>query len=202
MGIGVPAPGALWAITFSAFRGLFYGAPWLLLAAPGAYFLARGRARAEAIVAAVVFVLFLALNASLVDWHGGWACGPRHLIPAIPFLAVAAAGCLRGRGATAVLGVLAAFSAYHMLLATSVRPEVPTYVRQPWRWLETGFFGGAVAVSTQGIDLRQAPVFGPPYAWNLGLLLGLDGLLSLLPLAVYVAACGGWLWRTTRIDPE
>jgi hypothetical protein len=202
MGIGVPKVHALWGITFSSYRGLFYSAPWLLLAAPGAVLLARSRAtRPEAIVCAVVVLLFVWLNGSLVDWDGGWACGPRYLIPAIPFLAVAAAGWPRGRAATAALGILAAFSAYHMLLATSVKPEVPAFAREPLHWLEARFWNGDLSVNTQSMENARAPEGGPHYAWNLGQKLGLDGLASLLPLVVYLAACATWLWRSTAETP-
>jgi hypothetical protein len=34
----------------------------------------------------VIFLLFLLFNSSYNGWHGGWASGPRYLIPAIPFL--------------------------------------------------------------------------------------------------------------------
>jgi hypothetical protein len=200
MGIGVPRPDALVGITVSRYRGLFLGTPWLALALPGAWLLARARAtRREAVVCGIVFLLFLWLNASLVDWDGGWACGPRYLVPAIPFLAVAAAGWPRGRVAGAVLAVLVAVSAAHMLLATAVKPEVPSAVKDPFHaYLGPRFGAGDLAVSTQSIDSASAPDVGPRYAWNLGQKLGLGGLASLVPLLVYVAGCGAWLWIATR----
>jgi hypothetical protein len=95
MGLGAPSGEALWNILFSSHRGLFYSAPWLLLAVPGAVCLWLRRFRAEVLVCVSVVLLFAWLNGSLVDWRGGWALGARYLIPAIPFLAILAAGVAR-----------------------------------------------------------------------------------------------------------
>jgi hypothetical protein len=84
MGITAPDPRIVWAILAGSYRGLFYGAA---LADRGS---ARpGRARAPALRGrgggrGAVFLAYLLLNAGLVDWPGGWAMGPRYLIPAIP----------------------------------------------------------------------------------------------------------------------
>src|SRR6185503_7158556 len=136
MGLGVPQPGALGNILFSPYRGLFFSAPWLALAVPGAVRLWRAR-RAEAVVCLAIALLFVWLNASLVDWQGGWAMGPRYLVPAIPFLVVLVGGLLvRGdvarpardglrRAAWLGGGVLVTYSFAAMLLGTAVKPEVP-----------------------------------------------------------------------------
>ena len=68
-------------ITVSPYRGLFYSAPWLALAVPGAVAWWRRGRRAEVAVAGSIILLFVWLNASLVDWQGGWAMGARYLVP-------------------------------------------------------------------------------------------------------------------------
>ena len=97
MGLGLPSGRVLRYLLFDEYRGLFYGSPWLLLAVPGAWTLVRNpRLRAEAVVCVAVALVYLALNASLTDWHGGWGMGPRHLVATLPFLAVLAAGVAAG----------------------------------------------------------------------------------------------------------
>ena len=95
MGIGAPDARVAWAILFGSYRGLFYGAPWLIAGVPGLVVLFRRGFRAEALAGGTIVLAYVLLNAGLVDWHGGWAMGPRYLIPAIPFLAVGAMGLVR-----------------------------------------------------------------------------------------------------------
>lgn len=92
MGLGAPDPTALWHLLFSDTRGLFFSAPWLLLAIPGGVVMARRGRALEAAVSGAIVLLFVWLNASLVDWDGGWALGARYLVPCLPFLALLAAG--------------------------------------------------------------------------------------------------------------
>ena len=214
MGLGVPSLEVLWAILGSSYRGLFYSSPWLLLAVPGAVLLARRGFKAEVWVSVAVVLLFLWLNASLVDWQGGWAVGPRYLIPAIPFLAVMAAGTaarppgsdggvpvrpwLRVAGRVAALLAIA-YSAFMMLVATAVKPEVPMHIPRPFsEFLFERFRAGDLSVNRQSIDAFVPARDGEPAAFNLGQMLGLDGLLSLLPLLLLAAAAGAWLWRAGR----
>lgn len=222
MGIGAPDREALENILFTSYRGLFYSAPWLLLAVPGAVGLWRwARWRAEVMVCAAIVFLYIWLNASLVDWHGGWTMGARYLVPIIPFLVLLATGCFlapvdelarrlaafrikigrRALTALAWLGfaALTLYSAFLMLVGTAVKPEVPVYIKRPFqKYLLERFYGGDLAVNTQSIDSAGAPKGGEPFAYNLGQVLGLDGLASLLPLALFMAAAGLWLWWTTR----
>lgn len=208
MGLGVPQWTALQHILFTDYRGLFYTAPWLLLGVPGAVLLARRpRLRAEAAVCISVTLLFVWLNASLVDWQGGWAMGPRYLVPALPFLAVLAAGTAlwtpRARGARLATGIglaaLVGWSVFHMLVGTAVKPEVPVHIRRPFaQFLLERFYRGELAVNTQSIDAIAPSRTGERFAWNLGELAGLDGLASLVPLAIAVLAALGWLAWAVR----
>jgi hypothetical protein len=206
MGLRPASADVLEAILLREYRGLFYSAPWLLLAIPGAIILLgrRGR-RAEALVCVVISLSFVWLNSSLLDWQGGWAMGPRYLIPAIPFLTVLVVGLaprsrLRGSVSrvTALVGaglalVLMATSALLMLVGTAVKPEVPMDIQRPFAdYLLPSFGRGSLAISTQGINAKW-PAMGERQAWNVGQLAGLDGLMSLVPLGLYIAATGAWL---------
>jgi hypothetical protein len=199
MGLGLPDLTALWSILFSDYRGLFYASPWLLLALPGAVRLAfRGFGREVAVCVAIV-VLFIWLNTSLVDWQGGWAMGPRYLVPAIPFLAVLAGGVILPSAQPAApvtrrLAWLAAalfvgYSVFLMLVGTAVKPEVPSHIERPYQqYLLPRFYRGEVAVSTQSFDMSGHPDRGVAHARNAGQLAGLAGGASLVPLAVWLAA--------------
>jgi hypothetical protein len=200
MGIGVPDPDALWGITFSDYRGLFWSTPWLLLAIPGAVFHWRAGRRAEVGLGAAIFVLFVWLNASLVDWQGGWAMGARYLIPCIPFLVLLAAAIPRPNlAATAIVAALVGHGGFNMLVGTSVKPEVPTPIEQPYQdFLYPRFFRGELAVSTQGIHQKGAARKGRQ-AWNLGEQVGLGGVATLVPMVILMLGGAAWItWSTSR----
>jgi len=87
---GGPQLTRLWGLTFSEYRGLFFGSPVLLFAIAGLVLMVRQRRfRAEAIAIGAIALLFLLLNASFNGWHGGAAYGPRYLLPVIPLLGIA-----------------------------------------------------------------------------------------------------------------
>jgi hypothetical protein len=177
-GLRTPDPQALWGLTLGARRGLFRQAPWLLLALPGLWALARTRDhRAEAALVAAAFVVMLGLNAALHSWEGGWTMGARYLIPVVPLLAFAAAFAA-GRAARVAAAVLVPVSAFFMLAGAAVMPEVPIFVLRPLRdFLLPWFLSGRLSVPNPDAN-----------AFNLGEALGLHGLWSLAPLLVLWAA--------------
>src|SRR5258705_13748085 len=91
--------------------------------------------RAEVATCGSIVVLFLWLNASLVDWQGGWAMGPRYLIPAIPFLVVLAGGVLAierlRRGVAIPLAGVVTLSAVAMLVRPGGKPAGDAPPRRP-----------------------------------------------------------------------
>lgn len=88
--LGPVDPGALWGLSFSAWRGLFLYCPVLLFAAVGGA--QRWRSGERSLVAACLtgFTATLLFVASFNAWPGGMASGPRYLIVALPLLAVLA----------------------------------------------------------------------------------------------------------------
>ncbi|MBK6693223.1 MAG: hypothetical protein IPG50_13610 [Myxococcales bacterium] len=214
MGIGKPNFVSLRNILVGEYRGLVSTAPWLALAVPGALVLWRSR-RAEVLVATAAVYLFLWLNASIPPWDGGWAAGPRYLVPMLPFAALLAGGSIveisarlaapergeRAAGLVLSLGLagLVLYGAANMFAATAVKPEIPTGHKRPYgEFIWPQFRKGQLSVSTQSIDMLDNPPNAPRQAWNLGHKAGLEGHLSLLPLGLWVAVCGAWLAVSLR----
>ena len=204
MGLGKPSLTVLRDILFGEYRGLAWATPWLALAIPGAIAAAQTRAHEVAVAVAAV-ALFLWLNASLPPraWHGGWAAGPRYLVPMLPFAALLAGAALKlvQRERILVLAIvgLMLISTANMFAATAVKPEVPHGEPRPFSgFVWPRFLGGDLAVSRQSIDMIDNPAGGPKEAFNLGMKLGLQGLSSLLPLGAWVALTSVWLARAAR----
>jgi hypothetical protein len=80
---------ALWGLSLSPYRGLFFLSPLLLLAAPGYVLWARTGDRRWILFLAIPVSFFLIIS-MFQGWWGGLAVGPRYLIPMLPFLAVPA----------------------------------------------------------------------------------------------------------------
>lgn len=206
--MNLPQLDALWGVTFSPYRGLFFLSPVLLLAFK--------RMEKTTIAIAAFFLLF---NASFNGWHGGYAIGPRYITPVIPLLAL---GLVHIRS-NAILGVLASISLTMNFAATAVDPQPPDSVMNPIRdyalpslvfgearegavppWLRT-LYTGHVAVNRVAADemlpfKKHAPG-SPESEWasfNLGELLFPQGhWSSLLPVLAWIA--GGWWWVSRRV---
>jgi hypothetical protein len=206
MGLGTPQPVALWHILISPFRGLLFGMPWLLLAVPGGRAWLRSGARAEAAVCAAIVVLFVWLNASLVDWDGGWAMGARYLVPCLPFAVILCAGALTlpiatplARAIRTAALIAVAWSSFVMFAGTVVQPEVHGAIRAPlFGYHVPHLIAGELSASTQSIDMANHPKVGPRFAWNLGERAGLPGPLSLVPLLAWCALFGARIRRRLR----
>jgi hypothetical protein len=198
-GIAAPDPRVAWQLLFGSYRGLFYLCPVLAMAtwglaaalrrpgpaAPGPAAAAPGAQplpRAAIAAAVVIVAYYLLLNAGYYMWDGGAAFGPRHMVPMLGLLALGLVPALLA--APRVFVVLASISALHMLLGAAATPEAPQHGNPLWEHAWPRVSGALPAA--------------PGQATNLGLLLGLPGLASLLPLVA------PWLWAAPsaiRTDP-
>lgn len=184
-----PSLEALWGITFSPYRGLFFRSPFLLLG-----FLGIGRMlrdpgwRAEGGLVAWAVLSFLAFNASSVMWDGGFAVGPRYLLPMVPFLALAAGFAVppiaRHRFGWVGLGLLGAWSFAMVGLESLAGQQFPQHQRFPL------------------VEYVMPRWLAGDIARNWGLLLGLHGSASLIPLLM-LWGWGLWRWvpRAKRWSP-
>lgn len=193
-GVTFPRLSSLWLITGSLSRGLFTGSPFLLLAIPG-FVLALRHAprRAPWITAAAIAVVFLLFNASYFSPEGGNANGPRHLLPAVPFVALLCGGVLLpGRSSIwqLVLVGLAIPAVLRQVAATAIHPHVDSTALNPWRdFWQPLWERGLQATSTLGLRL--------PLGLNLLLLAALL-LLIWLPL---IGSPRQWFARLPESSP-
>ncbi|WP_242138696.1 hypothetical protein [Sphingomonas sp. TREG-RG-20F-R18-01] len=88
-GLTYPKPFVFWEILFGLRRGLLWVAPVLVLGAVGLGLMVRDRTTRDlGCLAIAVIAIVLSINASYYYWDGGASVGPRHSVPAIPFLAI------------------------------------------------------------------------------------------------------------------
>ena len=146
-GIHLPTREKIVGSLFSTFTGLYFYAPWTVLAWLGWLGVRKNRPklgadwvrgpRGEALVSTLICSYFLAFQCSQALWHGGWVVGPRYLTAMVPFAAIATAhgiDSLRswrapfGVGAFAVLGVA---SIVVTGLCTAVSQGFPSDVINP-----------------------------------------------------------------------
>jgi hypothetical protein len=187
-----PTREALWGLTFSEYRGLFFVSPVLLLAFLG---LPRMPKRERVMILAIA-LLFLLAVASFNGWEGGFAFGPRHILPMIPLLAIPLA-FLRGRVLLAIGVLLLVASASMQFIAAAVDVQPNAAIRYPVRdYLLPTFLKGSVSVNRQGVDellpnAQHAPdsresLFA---AFNAGeYFVGADRRSSVIPIAVWMIA--------------
>ena len=200
MGLHWPRPAALMEILVGSYRGLLTLSPFLIIGFAGLYWLSKRREwRREAVLCAAVVIVYLTFGASYFMWWGGAAMGPRHLVPMLPFLALPAAAAL---GKMKRIGpLLVGVSIAVVTLCTAVMPEFPDdekRFRRPVTSMVLPFLAeGRVsekAVLREGV--LEFSSRNPGHDWdafNLGEVLGLHGLASLIPLAVVWDALLPWL---------
>jgi len=210
----------------SALRGLLIGtrrgilpiAPLVALTPIGLFILSRGPVRGRppaprraAIVAAAIALFYLLLNASYFYWGGGWAFGPRHLTPALPFLALGLAPlwdwCGRIGRTMLMLGWI--WGAAITFVAVSTTPMPPLQFASPvTQLLMPAFLEGDLSLNsmtfldtkTDASRLRGGTV--PHASWNLGEIMGLRGLASLIPLVLlWIATVVALRWSARSRGP-
>ena len=206
-GIGLPDPAAAVQLLFGEYRGLFVYGPVLIAAALAFAFWPRvlRRKLALALIAGAV-ALWLAI-AGYTYWQGGPAFGPRHLIPAIPLLALGLAFWPERPAWNWSFGALAAVSIGLNLIGTATTPFVSEYIPDPLVSVYPRLAAeGALAINpvsflTPAADVDahwQRPAAYPNASSNLGELAGLRGWASLAPLGLLWALALGWLGRVKR----
>lgn len=203
MGLTYPHPDVMLKLLSGCRRGLLFAAP-VLLAAPFGFcrLYTQRRNRAAAMAAAAIASYYFLFNASFSSWPGGWSYGPRYMAAGVPLLCVglAAAWANAGRVWRKALIALAACGMLFSLMAASVTAQPPDEFRCPlFQLLWPSFWSGKLSL-TQGSMLKVTEGVGERHgAFNLGELLGLRGLMSLVPLLICWASIAAmWVWIDHR----
>ena len=125
----LPSNEALWDISFSPFRGLFFASPFLLFA----FVAMRRMTRREVIAVAGITAIFFVVIAGFNGWSGGWAFGPRYLLPIVPLLGIPmlAAARTASRGARAAWLAAVLVSIVINFVATAVDAMPAPTLRDP-----------------------------------------------------------------------
>ena len=212
-----PSLEALWGITFSRYRGLFYYAPILVFAIAGAIVRLRRRERlGELILIGSIAVVFLGFNITFNGWRGGDAIGPRYLIPIIPFLGIllcdAIAAAPRLRVWRRVFVSLAVLSVILNFTITAVDPQPAEAIRDPvGTYILPLFLRGSPSVALQlpeygSVGNREGFVSVNPdsmtgqfslwSSFNLGeLIFGQGSRASLLVIVLWILGGSLYLFR-------
>jgi hypothetical protein len=166
-GLHLPQLYPLYQLTIGPWRGLFYGSPVLLLALPGIFLLGR-KFRAEAVLIAASYLAVLLIHSGYENWTTGSAYGPRYQIVTLPLLIIALAPAAQRW--PFIFKAFALISIAFTSIVTVTTPLLPEALPNPLRNALDEFAAG---------NLQHA---------NLGSLLGLPGLMSLVPLAIIAGA--------------
>ncbi|MFC1466073.1 MAG: hypothetical protein ACFLMY_14625 [Candidatus Brachytrichaceae bacterium NZ_4S206] len=193
MSLTLPHWEAAFGITFSPFRGLFVLSPIMLLALPGFVLWWRsGEARAACLVSLFSVLAMFLFNASSIMWWGGFAVGPRYLLPGLPFMALA------------------------LIFVVDPAARRDLKARPAWLTLLIVFLSAWSLVATWGLTLAEQAfppdtIFNPlvEYAlpnWlagnvarNVGTVVGFKGYSSLLPLVATCAVVTLVWWMASRL---
>lgn len=189
MSLVYPRLDALWGITFSPFRGLFFLSPFLLLAVVGFCYFGRARAyRAEFLLCLAIVTAFFLFNSSSVMWWGGFAVGPRYLVPMLPFLALPTIFFLERHG----YKPWAKYLTYGLISVSLIM-----------LWTETisGQSFPPESFMNPLLEYSLPRALSSDIARNFGMLLGLSGWHSLLPLLA-LGVGTGWLMAREATDTK
>lgn len=195
-GITYPRLDSLWQLLFGQYRGLFPIAPVLIGSIYGYIVILKNKKnRLIGLAAFTISLYFILIHASFINWHGGWAYGPRYMLDALPFfcLGLSAIWMNAHRIVRAVFTALVIVGAVQSFVAVSVTPQAPQFYFQPFRDLYwPAFQHGEFSLNHQSYH-EYEPEFPflrhPEYgrypkraAWNVGEKLGLSGHFSMIPL--------------------
>jgi hypothetical protein len=188
-GLTYPKLMPLYGITLHSRRGLLWVAPVLVLGVAGLIRLLRQReTRDLGLVAVAVVVIVLSVNASYAYWDGGASTGPRHSVPAIPFLAIGLApfwASLQHRAAKiAAAGLLGVSMVINLVIAATDIFAPETMKTPVWTRNFVGLFSHGKLSTVPNLYWGWKPWFG------FGLYL--DLALPMLALIVW------WTWAAER----
>jgi hypothetical protein len=187
MSLTSPTLDRLYGLTFSPFRGIFLLSPFLLLTFPGLYWMWREKPEQRSTTVALMVVIagFFLYNAASIMWHGGFTVGPRYFVPALPFMALPIIFSfnrwlprLAGRIIISLLILAGGFNVWIQTISGQAFPpveQIPIDV---------------VGYNTVNplMDYSLPLLLQNNIARNYGIIAGLPGVLSLIPLFLAITA--------------
>ena len=185
MGLTYPHPDRLLKLLFGCARGLFFASPVLLAAPVGLWWLwKQKRFSMAALTAAAIVAYYFLFNASFYWWKAGLTFGPRYAGAAIPLLCLGLAvswDCASIVTRRVMMG-LAVISIGLSLMVVSTTSQLAMQdscpiVHSTW----PSFCSGQMAINRDSM-LAVAEAREGYGAFNLGQVIGLHGLASLIPL--------------------
>ena len=195
MGLTYPHPDRLLKLLFGSSRGLFFTSPVLVAAVVG-WWMMRKKFHAAALVASAIVVYYFLFNASFYWWKAGLSFGPRYAGASIPLLCLGLGVAWRhgSAGWRWMLIALAGCSVFVTAMVVSTSSQLAMQdscpiVHSSW----PAFWSGQMATNRESM-LLVSEAGGSYGAFNLGQLIGLRGMASLIP---FVAMWGvvGWIGR-------
>jgi hypothetical protein len=197
-GLKYPRIDVAFKLLFGLKRGIFILAPVTIVAPFGLRLLQkRPSTRLAGFAAAAIFVYYLLLNASYAEWTAGLSYGPRIMGAGIPALCVGLAPAwehFQRRGRSVLLTLLFV-SVLFSLMGVSTTPQPPFDSKYPiTQVFWPAFWRGHLALEQISmLAPADGDARGAHGAFNLGQLVGLRGLASLLPLlAIWLMAGLAW----------
>jgi hypothetical protein len=206
MGLTYPRIDVALKLLFNCRRGLLFAGPAVLAAPFGLRYLWKDRGTRAAAAAVTAIAAYYFLFNSSFPGIPGWSYGPRYLSPSLPLLCLGLAA-IWDHGPhywRKLLATLAICGGLFTLLAVSTTPQPPDDLRCPiFQLIIPSFWSGKLSLNAGSmLTSAEAGVGHAGHAFNLGELMGLHGLVSLLPLlAFWLIAAVGWL-RISRANRD
>jgi len=192
LGLTYPHPDRLLKILFGCSRGLFFASPVMITAAAGLWWL-REKFLWPALVAAAIAVYYFLFNASFYWWKAGLTFGPRYAGACIPLMCLGIGVCWSrvSKPWRVVMIAAGAWGVFVALIVVSTSSQLAMQVSCPfWHSSWPAFWSGQMAANRESM-LLASEARGTYGATNLGQLIGLHGLGSLVPfMAMWAVVCG------------
>ncbi len=201
----MPSRAALYGLSASPYRGLFFASPVLLLALIGLVVMARRHDLREDLwtVITIVSLFFIAI-ASFNGWNGGCAFGPRYLVPIVPLLGIPLLAMIRIRSrpllAFWIVSAFLSVSINFIATATDAMP-CPSISDPIGSYLLPAFFTGRIPEETRMVipwyPTRSVDKIALPRdSGNLGeLIFGKRKRASLFPVLIWLVGGMTFLFR-------
>jgi hypothetical protein len=203
MGLTYPHPDRLLKLLFGCSRGLLFASPVTAGAVVGLWLLGK-RFRAPALVAAAIAAYYFLFNASFYWWKAGLTFGPRYAGACIPLLCLGL-GIAWTRASSKwrwALVALAGCSVFVTVMVVSTSSQLAMQDSCPILHSSWPAFWAGDLASNRASMLTASESGGGYGAFNVGQMMGLHGIASLIPLLAMwgVAGAIGMRWIRQRRD--